>query len=99
MEDAVKKGATHIRWTGVGRVVGGSVKGNAYKCPPREDVELEKVRDRIAFESNCAKEKIIKQSVMVQGDDHLYKMSACGKDYVCNTNGIKAECKLVPPSE
>lgn len=46
--------------------------------------------DRLALETNCPMEKIQLQKQL----GNIYRLGACGKDYVCTTASGRLECRL-----
>jgi hypothetical protein len=53
------------------------------------------VVDRLALETGCAPEQIaiVSQSEWSRGTETAYRMSACGKPYVCTTAAGRTDCK------
>jgi hypothetical protein len=53
------------------------------------------VLDRLALETGCPTENIefASQAAWVRGTEHAYRLTACGKSYVCTTASGRTDCK------
>lgn len=84
---------------GCGRQSSCDYEGNLLVCEETADSKhrtLKKVVvDRLALETNCPAPGIHvdSESSWSRGDEHAYRMTACGAAYVCTTAAGRTDCK------
>jgi hypothetical protein len=69
------------------------------ECLETEESEQRTLRklvvDRLSLETSCPTQQvsITEQANWTRGTEHAYRLSACGKPYVCTTAAGRTDCK------